>query len=99
MAFLVHEHCHDTSAIDKYWLFSDAASARKFFNEKTEGFKDFLDLVFYQELDECKHLRDCDELLSWLLENETGEHDYVQLTEDDYLVLTKIDSEGFGRRP
>jgi hypothetical protein len=103
--FLVHEHCNSTSAIDKYWLFTDAASAKSFFNSKIAGFKDFIDLDFYQELADdgsedgepakkCTH-----EGVSEQLQADSSMDAYVGLTEDDYLVLTSIDSEGFGRRP
>lgn len=99
MPFIVHEHCTSTSAIDKYWLFEDFKGARLFFDEMLDGWKDFINLDFYRELDDCENIRSADEVLKYIRGDGDVEDAYVPLDDDDYLVITKLDSGGFGRRP
>jgi hypothetical protein len=104
MAFIVHEHCNSTSAIDKYWLFADAVSARSFFNKFVQNWKEFLNLEHYQELEDESENKagvpqlSCDDVLRRILSNSSMDV-YVSLTDDDYLVLASADSDGFARRP
>jgi len=104
MAYLIHEHCNATSAIDKYWILPDLKSALEFFNEHVAGYKDYLDMNHYAELyetdEETEETNDPLTPDKVLREICSGKEDnYVQLTDDDYLVMTKIDESGFGRRP
>lgn len=99
-AFLVHEHSSYTSAIDKYWLFVDAESAKTFFNELVKGYKDSLDLNHYRELDGYEDITDCNDALRRICAAEAElTNRYVCLTDDNYLVLSSIDSSGYARRP
>jgi hypothetical protein len=103
----VHEHCNSTSARDKYWVFADAVSAKRFFTEHTLAFKDSLWVEYYQEIaeeddpDPVPVIRTCDDALRWIQSNDTPDtmDAYVALTDDDYLVLSEVDSRGFARRP
>lgn len=108
-AFIVHEHSRYTSAIDKYWLFENNESARKFFIKMVNGYKDSLDLDYYHEAYELDYdICDddiCDddnldhppfdEYINSLLINPPST---VMLTDDCYIVMTEFNNENCARR-
>jgi hypothetical protein len=112
MAFIAHEHCTSTSAIDRYWVFGTKDEALVFFKGMIEAWAGGLDVGFYEELygelhekphetnSEIKKKLTREELVASLTADlAAGDGDfYVQLTDDDYLVLAHVAADGSARR-
>ncbi len=96
MSYLVHEHCNATSAIDKYWIFTDKTIANKFFIKLLTSSKYYLDVEYYNELSE--NLLDKESVFESLCENQ-GKDEYICLRDNDYLIFATINSDNFARRP
>jgi hypothetical protein len=96
--WLIHEHSHYTSAIDKYWTFDSKEEAVSRFKELVTGYKDIIDLDHLQELHE---LSESDLTFEKFVEKAATEFSgdcVIHLLKDDYLVLAEFKS-GFARRP
>jgi hypothetical protein len=49
MSYLLHEHSRYTSAIDKYWIFTDKKEAIEAYRNILEPYLEALDVDFYEE--------------------------------------------------
>lgn len=103
--WLIHEHCTLTSAIDKYWICNSKEEAIKEFKEMLEGYKDDIDLELYRELyNDNNDNNDNDTEISLedfvknILESINGSI-CIDLFDENYMVLTEIDGDNYGRRP
>jgi hypothetical protein len=105
--WLIHIHDNDTSAIDKYWIFHNKDDAIRTFKEMVNEYKDYLDLELLQELYDLEYESEesdqpnkisFEQFVQNSLDN-IDENACVKLLKDDYLILTDIDNNGFGRRP
>ena len=96
--YLVHEHSHYTSAIDKYWVFEDKDTARTFYKELVSGYgldslnNDYT-LELYNDIDPDATIIPEDYLLDMLQDPP----DNIDIEQDVYLCFTKIVN-GHGRR-
>lgn len=98
--WLIHEHSRYTSAIDKYWIFETKKEALSEFYKKIDASKEYINIDY---LLECNELS-CEEsdLTFQELKKQYMRPDdstCIYLIDGDYLVLTEIDKDGFGRRP
>ena len=102
--WIIHEHANSSSAIDHYWVFDDEKSAFKMYRKILERNKDFLDLVLYRELYEDDDPKiTFEDFLKPLLHPTKLEETTVHLTEDDYIIVSRLirekSSAYYGRRP
>lgn len=108
--YIIHEHSMYTSAIDKYWLFSDHNNAVKFWREMVHNSIDSLDMELYQELYldmRCKDHEECDDTCDIIDDDDIkkikdnvllSDGGTIILEENDYMVFASVDKNDFGRR-
>ena len=94
--WLIHEHCNSTSAIDKYWVFTDKYEAYQSWKSLVKEYRDHIVYESDSE-DECTYEEE--DLFKQISKGPKRSDTICHLTDGDYLVFSTIDSKGFGRRP
>jgi len=78
--YIVHEHSSYTSAIDKYWKFTDYSKALEFYIEMITGYIDNEEKEFDEFNNDIKKYKDTYEKYKDGLFYDLGEHNYIRLS-------------------
>lgn len=99
--WLIHEHSKWSNAVDKYWIFTTFKEALSEFYILIKEYEEDIDSDWLQECYSYEIETQHDLTIKQFKNNcmKPNGATCIHLKDGDYLVLTEIDTEGFGRRP